>query len=227
MAGGSRPSSWRSPPPCWRCRRWSSTIGPCRSRGAGRSTPKRSASATSWLVPNHGRGLRFRGPIAFAILAAHACVLALCSGAAPVRPTARLPSRPARAGRGRCRPHVGVGVCLAADDRRVSELAGARERPVILGYYHDSRAVGLYAAAYGLAAAPFVAAAAPSPSSCIPSFSRPARGPAAAKGRSCRGPRWPARCWSAPAAPARSGGGVTGSRTSCWPSRIGAGRRSC
>ena len=114
-------------------------------------------AGTTWLIPISVAGFVHAGESLSVILAAHAGALTLVSAFPRLRRRRpdREPPRPGvlPGGPGPAWAYAWplvIAGCLAW-------LVHESDR-FILGYYHGSRAVGLYTAAYGLASAPFLAA---------------------------------------------------------------------
>ena len=129
----------------------------CTTRGRQRDAVL-IGTATCWLIPISIAAAAAAGGSLFLVLAAHAGILAL------VLAVRRLRRRGPDAGRGSAGSEAaGAGPAWAfAWPLMVAGCLGwllHESDRFILGYYHDSRAVGLYAAAYGLASAPFLVAA--------------------------------------------------------------------
>ena len=132
----------------------------CVTRGRQRDAVLMGA-ATCWLIPIAIVVSVAAGESLSLVLAAHACVLALVLLARRLRRQAPAGGHgPAPAGAAGA---AGAGPAWAfAWPLMIAGCLGwllHESDRFILGYYHDSRAVGLYAAAYGLASAPFLAAA--------------------------------------------------------------------
>ena len=139
--------------------------------------------ATCWLVPIAIAAAVAAGESLSLVLGAHACMLALVLLARRLR--RRTPAG-ARAAAGTAAAAAGPAWAFAWPLMVAGCLGWLLHESdrFILGYYHDSRAVGLYAAAYGLASAPFIAAA-----GAIAQFSYPFVFGAGARGGAALVPR--------------------------------------
>ena len=129
----------------------------CATRGRQRDAVLIGA-ATCWLIPVAIAVSAAAGESLLLVLAAHAGILALVLAVRRLRRRepdgGPEPAESAAAGAGPAWAFAWplmIAGCLGW-------LVHESDR-FILGYYHDSRAVGLYAAAYGLASAPFLVAA--------------------------------------------------------------------